>query len=157
MSSNFDIAQICENGHVANSSTQDFPQFNQKYCKRCGSPTITNCPECNAPIRGVYREVFSTGYTAPGFCIECGKPFPWTESKLKAAHTLVQELDSLDDDEKEMLEKSLDDLVRDTPSTPVAATRFKKLVTRAGQGAASAFREILVDIASESAKKMLWP
>ena len=120
-------------------------------------PTITKCPECCVPIRGAYREGFSTNYTTPRYCIDCGKSFPWTEFKLQAAHALTQELDSLNKVEKEILEKSIDDLVRDTPSAPVAATRSKKILAKVGQGAASAFREILIDITSESAKKILWP
>lgn len=47
--------------------------------------------------------------------------------------------------------------VRDTPSTTVPATRIKKLIAKAGKGAAESFREILVDVLSETAKKMLWP
>jgi hypothetical protein len=47
--------------------------------------------------------------------------------------------------------------VRDTPKTTVAATRFKKLVLKGGKELAGGFRDILVDIASETAKKILWP
>ena len=54
-------------------------------------------------------------------------------------------------------EESLDDLVRDTPGTTVAATRFKRIATKAGGGAASAFKEILFSVVSETAKKILWP
>ena len=47
--------------------------------------------------------------------------------------------------------------MRDTPGTTLAATKFKKLAAKAGGGVASAFKEILVSIVSESAKKILWP
>ncbi len=52
---------------------------------------------------------------------------------------------------------SLDDIVRDTPKTTVAATRFKRILAKAGTGAGQAFRDILVDVISETAKKMIWP
>ncbi|MFL6485360.1 MAG: DUF2321 domain-containing protein [Nitrososphaera sp.] len=48
----YDVAQICENGHVANDSAKGKPEHNQKYCEICGKPTITKCPNCKTPIRG---------------------------------------------------------------------------------------------------------
>jgi hypothetical protein len=45
---------------------------------------------------------------------------------------LADELDELSPDDKELLKGSLDDLVADTPRTPLAATRFKKLVAKLG-------------------------
>jgi len=97
-----------------------------------------------------------TDLQLPSFCPECGKPYPWTEAKLKAAQELSDEIDNLSPEEREILKKSLDDIVRDTPQTPVAATRFKKLVAKAGKVAADGLRDILVDIASEAAKKIIW-
>jgi hypothetical protein len=157
MSSGYDIAQICLNGHVANSATIDFPQFNQKFCDECGEPTIRECPQCKSPIRGAYRDSLMVHYTAPHFCINCGSPFPWTESRLRTAHDLARELDGLSGEERAILEKSIDDLIKESPSTTLAATRFKRIVAKAGQAAASMFREILTDILSESARKMLYP
>ena len=79
------------------------------------------------------------------------------DSKLKAARDLSDELDNLTPDERDLLKKSLDDIVRDTPQTTVSALRFKKLAAKAGSIAASALKDILVDIASEAAKKVIWP
>lgn len=157
LNSNFDIAQICRNGHKINSSSQDYPQFNQDFCEECGSPTITACPECASPIQGAGRNSMFDHFTVPKFCAKCGSPYPWTKAKLQAALDLTKEVENLDNDEKVMLEKSIDDLVKDTPDKVVAAIRFKKLMVKVGQGASSAFREILVDVVSESAKKLLWP
>ena len=33
----YDVAQICTNGHVVNSSASSVPQSNQKYCTECGA------------------------------------------------------------------------------------------------------------------------
>ncbi len=52
----YDTAQICINGHVINSMSKSHPEHNKKFCDKCGEPTITNCPKCNAPIRGHYHE-----------------------------------------------------------------------------------------------------
>jgi len=98
-----------------------------------------------------------TDLPLPIFCPECGKPYPWTEVKLKAAKELADELDNLNPKERETLKKSLDDIIRNTPQTPVAATRFKRLIAKAGPVVADSFRKILVDIASEAAKKIIWP
>ena len=96
-------------------------------------------------------------FTTPNFCPDCGKPYPWTEAKLKAAQELANELDNLNPEERSLLKKSLDDIVRDTPQTTVAATRFKRLVAKAGKPAAEAFRKLLVDVLSETAKKIIYP
>ena len=153
----YDVAQICQNGHVANSSFIDFPQFNQNFCEKCGASTITKCQDCNAPIRGYYRGSMSGGYDVPSFCINCGQPYPWTKSRLQAAHELAQEIDNISDEDRIVLQKSIDELAKDTPSTPVAVTRFKKIMVKAGQTTAGMFREILVDVLSEAAKKALFP
>ena len=154
----YDVAQICINGHVINPSYSSFPQFNQKFCDTCGAPTIINCGYCNTTIRGRYHgHITIAEFKPPSFCHECGKPYPWTESKLKAAKELSDEFENLTPEERETLKKSLDDIVRDTPQTPVASTRFKKIVAKAGKVAADGLRDILVDIASEAAKKIIWP
>ena len=93
----------------------------------------------------------------PNFCPEWGKPYPWAEAKLKAARELSDELENLSSEERDLLKKSIDDIVRDTPQTPVATTRFKRLVAKAGKPAADAFRDILVDVLSEAVKKSIWP
>lgn len=153
----YDVAQICQNGHVANSSYKRYPEFNQKFCEQCGSATITNCPDCNFPIRGSYLDSFASHYTAPSFCVNCGQPFPWTKMRLQAAHELAQEMENISDEDKAILQKSIDDLAKDTPSTPVAVARFKKIMVKVGQTTASMFREILVDVLSEATKKALFP
>ena len=174
----YDTAQICISGHVANWMSKSHPENNKKFCDKCGAQTIINCPKCNAPIRGYYHETHGAyeeidtmvneisnpppetilDYSKPrGFCPDCGKAYPWTEAKLKAAKELSDELDNLSAEERDLLKKSLDDIVRDTPQTTAAATRFKKIVSKAGKVAANGLRDIIVDIASETAKKVIWP
>jgi len=155
----YDTAQVCTNGHVITGMFASSPQFRKKFCDKCGAPTITNCQNCNSPVRGYYLGggISFSPYTPPSFCPECGRPYPWTEAKLKAAQDLSDELDNLTPEERSLLKRSLDDIVRDTPQTTVAATRFKKLIAKVGKPAAGALRDILVDIASEAAKKVIWP
>ena len=152
----YDTAQICTNGHVINEQLISSPHINKKFCDRCGAPTITKCQYCRATIKGPYHFGPNTSsWTRPSFCDDCGKPYPWTEATVKAAKELADELDKLSLEEREMLKKSIDDIIRDTPQTTVAATRFKKLIIKAGQPAAKAFRDLFVDVASETAKKII--
>jgi hypothetical protein len=155
----YDTAQICLNGHVITASSIADPEYKMKFCEKCGAQTIDSCQNCRTPIRGDYhvRHVIAPSYySAPSFCHNCGKPYPWTDSKIRAAQELSDELDKLTDKEKDILKKSLDDIIRDTPQTQIASVRFKKLVTKAGPEAATALKQILVDIASEAAKKAIW-
>lgn len=78
------------------------------------------------------------------------------ETKLLVAKEIADTLENLNETEREELKKSLDEIVRDTPQTQVAALKFKKLAAKAGLTAATALRDLLVDIASESAKKAIW-
>ena len=155
----YDVAQICENGHVANSSAREYPQSNQDHCDKCGVRTIVACPSCETAIRGYYHVpgfVSAGHYTAPAFCYKCGKPFPWTVASLRAAEELADEMDDLTDYEKESLKKSLHDLVRETPSTHVAETRFKKIMRKAGKESYEGMRSLLADIVSETVRKTIF-
>ena len=137
-------------------------ESNKEYCDECGGKGISTCQSCNASIKGRYS-VRRPGirqrlpYSLPHFCVNCGNPFPWTEAKLKAARELADEIGGLNEEERETLEKSLDDIVRDSPQTSVAAFKFKRLVSKTGKGAAEAFKDILVNVVVEAAKKTIWP
>jgi hypothetical protein len=156
----YDIAQICLNGHLINSSSSDYPQFNKKYCNKCGLATITKCPDCNSEIPGHYNipgRLSVVRYSIPSFCSRCGKPFPWTKQKLQAAHDLAQELDDISEEDRKSLNQSIDEIVKDTPSASVASMKFKRILSKTGKHVSQAFRDILVDILSEATKKVLWP
>ena len=89
-------------------------------------------------------------YNPPSFCQSCGSPFPWTSNRIQAAIDLAEiELDEAD---KKVFEQSVGELVTDSPQTKVAATRIKKILVKAGSTFGDAIREILVNIASETAK-----
>ena len=94
--------------------------------------------------------------TPPAFCHQCGTSYPWKKVAVDAAKALADELDCLSVDEQEALKQSLDDLVSSTPRTEVAVVRVKKLLKKAGTEGYSAFREILIGVLSETAKKSLF-
>lgn len=154
----YDIAQICENGHVINGWSTDSPEHNEMFCNKCGKPTITKCPECNAAIRGNVLDDFpNLHFKAPNYCINCGSPYPWIKSRLITANELVYELESINERDKAILMTSINDLVKETPSAPIAATKYKKIMEKVGTTTSSIFRDILVDVVSEVVKKSLFP
>ncbi len=153
-----DVAQICLNGHIVNDSVHQNPESNEAHCSKCGAPTITQCPKCERPIKGRHGNprVITFGLEEPPqFCNNCGEPYPWTQSRINSAKEMVALLEGLSDSDRGLLAKSIDDIARDTPRTELAVTTTKSLLPKAGGALAKVFRDILVDVASAAAKKML--
>ena len=154
----YDTALVCLNGHMINGQYNDSPQHNKKFCDKCGSPTIHQCPKCNANLQGDYivRVYFGIGDSTPvpAYCFNCGQPFPWTETRLSAARELILESDLPD---KEKLSENLTDLISDTPKTTLAASRWRKALEKIGKPSAEIFQKVLTEILTETAKKLLFP
>lgn len=156
----YDVAEICMNGHVTNSSVNKNSQHCQDYCEKCGEKTIRECQDCSTPIRGklhVEGGFGSTHYYAPSYCHKCGNPFPWTEATLKAAKELAQEVEEFSQEDIDIFTASLDDLIVDNPHTKVAAVKFKKILSKAQQPMKDAIYQLLIDTVSETARKIVWP
>ena len=100
--------------------------------------------------------VISMDDPVPVYCHSCGNAYPWTHTAPNSAKELVEELDQLDREEKDKLNGSIGELVRDSPQAQVAAVRFKKLIKKAGGPAADAIRRSLMDLASEAIKKQIF-
>lgn len=160
MSGEYDVAQVCLNGHVITERAKYSPEHLTKFCDRCGEATTMICAECSTSIRGEYLSrtlVVGGGEpTPPAFCHNCGKPYPWTQAGIRAAQELTAELMELTPEERDQLAKTLPDLIRDTPRTGLAAARFKRLVTKAGPVAVAAFGKILANFAAEGAKTIMF-
>ena len=159
MREGYDTAQICPNGHVATQTAASFPQHCQPFCEKCGEATITNSPKCQASIRGHYHVPGVVGfydYSPPSFCYNCGNAFPWTERNQQAAIELFIE-ETQDHEDRREFRESIEQITNDTPQAQVASKRINRLLGKIGKGAASAIRDLLVDIASEAAKKLLMP
>ncbi|MEX0975052.1 MAG: DUF2321 domain-containing protein [Bacillota bacterium] len=157
----YHTSQVCLNGHVITDRYDSSPEFRRKFCPKCGAATITACPSCNTPIQGDY-EVQGVGVLsgrltpAPTFCHNCGKRFPWTEARARAAQELIELQDGLSDDDRSVLKKSVEDIMVDSPQTAVAATRLKVFLSRAGKALAPVMEKILVEIATTAAKKTMF-
>lgn len=153
------MAQICVNGHVVNSSARDFPDFNQRFCSKCGSETLVACPSCREPIRGHYNVpgvIGASRYKRRAYCHECGCAYPWTELGRVAAEELVDTFAQLTHDEREELKESIEHLLRETPRTRVAETKFKRLITKVGGEGYEGLKSVLVDIVSETVRKTIF-
>lgn len=158
------IILYCQNGH--NLSTRDpirmgritpqravaiAEQFRrdklaprQPFCNECGAPTLDKCQHCKSEIVRGHR---------PAYCGACGKPFPWTETALAAAKEYTDELEELSAEDRASLKSTLDDLTADTPRTELAIHRLKKFMQKIGPAAGDALTKIMVNVATEAAKK----
>lgn len=150
--SEYDIAQICPNGHLTNDHASEYPDRNQDFCEQCGERNLMECPKCNQQIRGTHRNVSTNQYRPPAHCGSCGSSYPWTGKKVAAAIELAS-LELSAEDAEEFV-TSVNEIARDTPQAQVGATRIKGLLVKAAPAAAQVIRELVVDIASESAKKI---
>ena len=155
----YDVAQVCPNGHVATSMAATYSEHRQPHCEKCGEATITSCPKCQTDIRGYYHVPGVIGgfdYEPPSFCYRCGAAFPWTERRQQAAIDLfIEETQNLED--QKVFRESVEQITKDSPQAQVAAKRLTTLLGKIGKETAGAIRDIVVDVASETAKKLLFP
>jgi predicted nucleotide-binding protein len=74
--------QVCEKGHVITVYGVSRPTSLMKHCSKCGSATMTECPQCRTTIPG-YTHIAGFGYLhtsgPPAHCNNCGEAFPWKE------------------------------------------------------------------------------
>lgn len=154
------VAQACENGHLITSMADRFPDQAQRHCTRCGAPTLTACPLCKASLHGMYETeiIGQPGLSKPDdYCYGCGSPYPWTAVRIEAARELARDMRFLTLQDRESLERSLDDIVRDTPRTGAAAIRVKRFMAMATPEVAKLFKETVSGIATRAAREVIWP
>ena len=156
----YDVQQVCFNGHIINDTIKFRPEANKEYCTLCGEKTITQCPKCSTNIRGAMLIVKQRNRrpspcesltVAPAYCLNCGKPYPWTENKIVAAIQMFAEFGNLDEEEKETIEQDIKNIAEDIPQTELSAMRIKRIwekCSRAGY-------EIIMEFASRTAAKIL--
>lgn len=150
-------ATICLNGHVVSKYKANC----QKHCSICGKETYSICLQCHAPIRGVaeVKGVIVVGdmpYDKPFYCYECGAPYPWTQKILDSAVELVSLDDDLDETSKELIKNAIPELLIDTPITPIAVAKYQKGLSKASQIIHDSMRQLLIDVVSETVKKILF-
>jgi hypothetical protein len=72
---------------------------------------------------------------------------------LAAAKEYADEFDELSNEEKATLKATFDDLTVNTPRTELAAHRFKKFISKIGPVAGDVLTKIIVNVATEAAKR----
>lgn len=150
----FNNATICLNGHVISEDESNFLEF----CTICGSQTYSSCSKCKSPILGSETfEYVPKSYTKPNYCHKCGEPYPWTQLILDNAVELLALDEELDEDTKTLIKTAIPNLLVETPSTPLAVARYKKGIANASQIVRDSMHNLLVDVLSETAKKILSP
>jgi len=67
----YDVAQICENGHVISSYHLSYPESSQKYCDKRGAPTILVV--LTEPWQAYVQAVEANGFASsnPQQLVEC--------------------------------------------------------------------------------------
>lgn len=151
----YHVAQICLNGHIINSMYDAYPEFNQNFCDKCGVRTITECPHCNSNIKGYYEGSFKFMKHTPSYCFNCGNPYPWTESALKSAQELLELEGVLSKEDLDYFNENKSSLIADTPNSKVVATKLKLFISKVSSSTGSVLKDIIVDVASESVKKII--
>ena len=153
----FDTAQICKAGHLANLYKNLHSECNIKHCLLCPEEVISECPHCHERIRGgyfsctVYSETAYVGdpifpdeqrlstthykeltkpeeYQIPAYCHHCGQPYPWTESLLQEADAIIDSFDELEEEQRKLLKDRFPDLLAETPHSMSSALSFSKLI-----------------------------
>jgi hypothetical protein len=164
----YDVAQVCKNGHVITDKAKSDQAHREKFCRRCGAETIMACPECSTPIRGQLTTAFDSYVhmevryltkamtDVPRFCHNCGASFPWTQTALESARELATTFDDLSVEDRRQLSESLNDLVRDTPQTTVAVSKFRKIMSKVGRDAYDGMKAILIEVVSETVRKSVF-
>jgi hypothetical protein len=158
-SASYDVQQVCLNGHVTNNHASDEAR-NQTFCDRCGAKTITTCQHCKGPIRGGHKYGPGPMHPPPeAYCLHCGGAFPWTQSRFEAVRAIAAACEGLSEEDREQLTEVLPDLIakEETPRTQLAIVQMKKLLKKGGSAFAEAVRKTIIDVASETIKKTLFP
>lgn len=165
MSPNYDVQQVCENGHQITAGYNIYPDKRTKFCQECGAATLTACPGCDEPIQGAQIKVSQSWNDArvdrqrmtleklvfvPKYCPNCGEPYPWTERKIRAAIQTFAELD-LDEEEKKTIDQDIENIAKNVPEAELSVSRIKRIWDKYGRVG----YEVIIDLASNTIAKML--
>jgi hypothetical protein len=156
----FDIQQVCLNGHLITQTCVRAPSTRQAYCGDCGERTVFSCEGCGAYLRGLnwkaaLDDIFYQPPPPTAFCIQCGKPYPWTKKRMDAALELAHQVEGVGSLEMERLEESLPNLAADTPQSGLAVVRWKKFIAQAGSVIGPFIKKLITEIATEAVKRSM--
>lgn len=177
----YEVAQICENGHIITIRYNSEPHSRKDFCPECGANTFTECPHCRAPLQGSLVQKVATSYAVrsyhydeysntendfrdiyhdakfkfPKYCHVCGKPLPWTEAILKESSELIDLMDELTDEQKQALKEYIPNIITETSSTKSSAIKITRLLKPVGEELAQALKSTLIDQTVKTALQLL--
>lgn len=151
----YKIGQACVRGHAITGDAHS--DFASPHCGECGEVTITQCQECDTPVRGRYEgsAIVLAGWRPSLHCHQCGAAYPWTQAKLDAVAELADAIDELTTHEREILRELVPHLIEETPRTTPASFKVATIVGKLSGHAGTAMKKLLEDLAVEAAKKSL--
>jgi hypothetical protein len=159
----YDTQQVCKNGHQITDGYDIYPEQRKEFCPDCGEATLTNCPDCDGNVQGGQFEVVtdwngSQRYNrvakpadVPSYCMNCGKPYPWTQKKIVTAIQILTEFGDLEASEKETIEQDVENIARDVPESELSAGRIARVLKRCGRVGYG----VIMELASSTAAKIL--
>jgi hypothetical protein len=143
-------AAICERGHIEADNVGIWA--NPKYCSRCGSRVLNRCEHCQDTIPPT-----SHG-TLPGYCAECGEPYPWTVSAWADMVKTVElraQLEKWDEDQIE----STQEFMTEVASSKIGVERIEETVkdygVRFGEASKGVLFEIVKSFVGDEIKTLL--
>ncbi len=149
----FYAGHICRKGHVHSADGKN-ETADGDHCQQCGSPILTTCPHCEAPIRGqdlwLHHE-----YVRPSFCYKCARPYPWQEERLQIARELLYHDGKLTQDDRDKLWDLLKDVMSNPSDGLVPAKR--KLIDINLAKAGQATKDILTDLIAKTIAEIVKP
>lgn len=153
--------RTCLNGHVVDNEADAWgTELNaQPYCQSCGAATINECPACHGSLRGHHKyRPLEPDPKPDSYCVHCGKALPWTETRIEAVKEIAKHIDALTDEDRTTLSEILPDLVcsANTPRTEIGIVKMKKLLKKGGETFAEGTKRVLIDVVSETIKKVLF-
>lgn len=163
MAAIYSTAQICKSGHKITADYEGSPESRQNFCSECSMETITKCQNCKAPIHGYFKtllapdiaKISDTHYPVPSYCHNCGKPYPWAQERLEEAKEFIDSTDELDDEDKEILKKSLPDIAEDNLKTKSASENVRKIASKVSPPLGKRILDFAMAIATAGAKKWM--
>ena len=155
----YKIAIVCRNGHLITEKSSTGDTSSEKFCSICGAENISVCDVCAAPIRGELDMpgAYMVYPGVPAYCIFCGNPYPWIDNVIEKTKYLISLDEILSDEDKLALVNSTVSILSESNTTAIDVSIFKKLTEKASKFVRDALYKFTVDVASETAKKLLFP
>jgi hypothetical protein len=154
----YDNAWMCLKGHVINSMGAEHPERNKAYCPACGAKVIYACQKCATLIQGIYYQpgaITNLTYRPPMYCYNCGKAYPWTLAKIRAAKELTEITTDLTDEQRRELRSTINDIAKNTPRAQPAVERLKRLMSSASQGGVEVVKKVVIEVGTDWVKRQM--